>query len=51
VKVGIGIVLLLAALAGGGGVLLEEDQGIEFTCCLVIFAAGIGYGLLAGSKR
>ena len=50
-KVGIGILVLLAALGCAGGVLLEEDQGIEFACCLGLFGSGVIYGLLAGSKR
>lgn len=50
-KVGIGILVLLAALAAAGGILMEEDQGIEFVCCLVLFGSGVIYGLLAGSKR
>lgn len=50
-KVFLGVLVLLAALACGGAVLLEEDQGIEFACCIGLFGSGVFYGILAGSKR
>lgn len=50
-KVFLGILFLMAGLAGGAAVLTSEEQGTEFMGIVAIFGAGVGYGLLAASKR